>query len=175
MKYFITIFNLFNPFFLIKKLFMIWKDFSNLIFYRRVIKYLDSTGQLKLYNLKVDWWKRMYTAINMKPELLMYHTDAELITFEKTILGNEISKLDDFFIKHNILEYMIIKYNRVLTNTHYAYKLRTRYRWRNLTFGWFMWYIFYIFFLIYLIKYIPSDYVTAIYESILEIFTGGTL
>ena len=80
----------------------------------------------------------------------------------------------DFFIKHNILEYMIIKYYRVLTNTHYAYKLRTRYRWRNLTFGWFMWYFIYIYFLIYLIKYIPSDYFVVIYESIIEVFTGRT-
>lgn len=129
-----------NPIFLINKVFRILRELNNFVYYKRTARELNRTNQLQSRNLKIDWVGRLYTAINIQPELLLYYKDTELIKHEKLYVGNEISKLNDFFFNMGLLELVKVKFKRIYDSSHYAYLIYTKFAWKEITFGWLMWY-----------------------------------
>ena len=144
MKRNLGLFKIFNPLFLITKIVKFVKEINNYIFYLQKAKNLQNTGVLRAYNVKLDSFRNMYTAINMKPELLMYYEKQELLRFELEFIGNEFTKLENMLGKNHLLDIITFKHKRILDADHYAYKLISRFRWREISILWVMWYAFYV-------------------------------
>ena len=123
MKYF----RFSNP---IRRIKLMLREIDNYYYFMRQIEILKDTGELNHYKLKSNEKHAIYGAINMPPELLLYHKNDELETLEKTYFGNEMSKLNDVFIRFDILELYAIDYERIKTDDYYAYVFNIQYRWK---------------------------------------------
>jgi len=124
MKYF----KVKNPF---KKIRLMFKEIDNYYFFMRQTEMFSDSGELKHYKLKINDRHGIYGAINMPPELLMYHRDDELDQLEKTYFGNEMSKLNEAFIKYDIMELYKIEFERIKNDDYYAYVFNIKYKWNH--------------------------------------------
>ena len=117
-----------NP---IKKLRAMWREIDNYYFFIRQIEIMEDAGELKRYKLKMNDRHSIYGAINLPPELLLYHREDELEQLEKTFFGNEMLKLNDTFIEYDIIELYLIDYERVKNDDYYAYVFNITYKWNH--------------------------------------------
>jgi hypothetical protein len=123
MKYF----KLNNP---IKKLRLMLREIDNYYFFMRQVEIMEDTGVLKHNKIKRNEDHAIYGAINMPPELLMYHNEVELDRLEKTFFGNEMTKISDVFLQYDIIELYKIEYERIKTDDYYAYVFNIKYKWQ---------------------------------------------
>ena len=134
-----NILNFINPIALIRKLYKMYRELTNYVFFVKKIKHLRSIGAFKLYGIKVSWRNRMYFVLNLQPELLLYYQGAELDSMEKTYVGNEIIKVDNLLAKHQMMDLSIWKHTRILNSDYYAYLLESRFYWREIGLAWIVW------------------------------------
>ncbi len=121
-------FKIANPF---KKLRLMLREVDNYYFFMRQAEIFSDSGELKHYKLKMNDKHGIYGAINLPPELLLYHKGEELEQLEKTYFGNEMSKLNDVFIKYDIIELYKIDFERIKDDDYYAYVFNIRYKWNH--------------------------------------------
>ena len=151
--------NLINPVFLVKKFTKMYREIENFTFYRKQTKALSESSKGNMYNLKRNKKGNLYTAINLEPELRMYHTGRELEGLEKTYVGNKLSRFNDLFLEYEILELVKLKWTRVYNQDYYAYIIHTKFRWRETSFGWILWYMILITCLVLVFPYIKDFFI----------------
>lgn len=107
------------------------REIDNYFFFLRQLELLADTGELKHYMLKKnDKEHCIYGAINLPPELLMYNKGTDLEMMEKTYFGNEMAKMNQSMVEHEIIELYRIEYDRVKTDDYYAYVFSISYMWK---------------------------------------------
>lgn len=119
-------FKLKNPFRNVK---LMLREIDNYYYFIRQLEILKDSGELKHYVLKINDKHCMYGAINLPPELLLYHKGDDLEQLEKTFFGNEMMKLNEMFTKCDIMELYKIEFERVKNDDYYAYVFNIKYKW----------------------------------------------
>lgn len=121
-------FKIKNPF---RKLRAMLREIDNYYYFLRQVELADDCGELKHYKLKRNEKHYVYGAINMPPELLLYNNEEDLAQLEKTFFGSEMTKLNDLFIKYNLIELYKIEFERIKDENYYAYVFNLKYKWQH--------------------------------------------
>lgn len=158
-----------NPIYLLKQLNKMRKELINLIFYFNTVNNMKSRNILKLNRLKADKINRLYTFLNLKPELLMHEKDV-LIDEEKKYLGNHILKIQNVLSDHDLYELVKFRYERIQTENYYGYKIHGFFFFRNITLWWIIWYVIYIFMVIKVINWIDWDFFLLVWQKFMTLF-----
>ena len=157
-------FNIINPFFLVKKFTKMSREVSNFYFFKKQIKIISESSKGSIFNLKINYKGELYTAINLEPELRMYHTGKELEGIEKTYVGSRLAQFNEMFTEHEILEMVKLRWKRVFDNDYYAYIVHIKFRWKETSVAWILWYILYIGAIIILYPYV-RDYIASFFTD----------
>lgn len=137
-----------NPIFLFNIIFYMLTDLNNYIYYNSQIAKFKKSGINRLHNLKIDAINRIYTAVNMPPEILMAASDKNALERqEKELLGAHLTKLEKLMQDYNLYELIKYNYRRFKTEDYYAYKVWISFRPRAASVSWVIWITFYFYYL----------------------------
>jgi len=125
------------------------------MYYQRQMNALKRANTYHLYKIKIDKLNRLYTAVNIPPEYLVEEDKTELERFEKDFLGAQLTKLDRLLQEYKIFEFVRYKYERFKTTDYYAYKVFTKFKFKDIRLGSIIWIAFYITIIIKGIQLIP--------------------
>lgn len=107
-------------------LIMVFRNFSNWIFYRKQIKRLEMDGSLAQNGMRLDKRYRAYYVLNLEPELLIM--GEETLDLEKSRVYESLGKKKPLFEKAGLGELIEGKTERIKNELYYAYLIQIKYR-----------------------------------------------
>ena len=120
---------------LFRSLYLIYKDISNYLFFRKKVKTLEKTEWFSKNKMRTNWFKSIYYVLNLQPENLMPGQDS--LELEKIMVYESVGQLQNTLVSNNIFEIIQIDTERIKTSEYYAYLIVLKYRrlsnWRNFT------------------------------------------
>lgn len=100
--------------------------------YKAVVQELADDGKLETMGLSHDADGNMYLGINLNPEILVYE-DASQEAVELNMIKEKLKQHTHFLTVENIIDSVIMDYDRVRTVDYYGYVLRIRYAFKQYT------------------------------------------
>jgi len=123
-------------------------DINNYFFLRRTIKKNENTVEWKKYNLRVDWIGRIYTVVNLPPEVI-YSPDSPQEIRPAYVL-EESKPINEYLTKLNLQEILIPEMRPIPDSISYLLIYAPYFQ--KLSFKWVLYRIFFIILLVWLQK-----------------------
>jgi hypothetical protein len=162
-----SLLDLVNPLYFFRKVASIVKELNNFYFYHKKLHEIKKSGMYRFQNLKIDKINRVYTFINLPPEMLMTTNNNELERMESEIVGANILKYSKFLDDNGLIELYKFKYIRVKNEDYYGYKLYTRFRFNHISIWSLLYVLIYTKIILYLIHIISIAGIAAWIKSII--------
>lgn len=105
---------------------MVYRNFSNWLFYRKTIRRLNADGSLKQNGMRLDKRYRSYYVLNLEPEILMM--GEETINLEKSRVFESIARKKPLFEEAGLGEIIEAKTERIKNDNYYAYLVQIKFR-----------------------------------------------
>ena len=144
-----------NPVYLLNQITLMIKDLNNYIYYNKQVNRFKKANTANFYNIKIDKLNRIYTAVNLPPEILLVGDNQKLDKQEREIVGAKLGQVERVLQDYNIYELVRYKYQRVKTDSHYAYKIRIVYKTHNLNILMLVWIALYVYYAVDFIRMVP--------------------